>query len=191
MNRKLYVSIVSTLTAAVLFVTPVLAASSSTTTNTTVSSSSSSSTAAVVAVPDYIVEKTGVAARTADGVRVTADYSGVTEKAAIATIVAPTAKAPADSYAQALSAYVAASGQTYAKTFGPYKVRMYKAGVSVWDGFGTFSQRIGVGIAYEGRTATVFIIGKDGSVTTTTAVVKNGKVAVSMTTMGTIEVAIQ
>ena len=67
---------------------------------------------------------------------------------------------------------------------------MYRKGVSIWDGFGTFKFSVGVGTKYNGKTATIYQIHKDGSITTTSAVVTGGKVDVSVMDMGTFYVVL-
>ncbi len=114
-------------------------------------------------------------------VRATSDYVGVTDNAMIATIYNNGANDPHLAY---MKDY--AKNLTGKKVLGPYKLRMYKAGVSIWDGFGTFNVTLGVGNGFEGQTATVYLLYKDGTVGTTTAVVSKGKITLSLTQMATI-----
>jgi hypothetical protein len=187
MNRKLSLLIAGVLATTMLFGTTVFAASSSTTTNT------SSSSVTESAPSSYIVPKNGTAA-VANSVRVTSDYSQVTDKAVIATVTAPattqsaktaTGTSAYDPAAAAVSSYVAAAAPNASKVFGPYKLRMYKAGQSIWSGFGTFNANFGIGNAYDGKTVTVYQLHKDGSVSATTATVAKGKVNLPITEMGT------
>jgi hypothetical protein len=178
MNRKLSVVIAAVLATTMIFGSSVFAASSSTTTNT----SSSSVTESVPS--SYIVPKNGVSAAVATGVRVTSDYAQVPDKAMVATIVSSTGK-NTDGAAKAISAYVATVAPNANKVFGPYKLRMYKAGKSINTGFGTFYAHFGIGNAYEGKTVTVYQTHADGTVTSTTATVTKGKVSIPVTEMGT------
>jgi hypothetical protein len=172
-----------------LFGSTVFAASSSTTTNTSSSSVTSSSSSTTESAPSsYIVPKNGTAA-VASGVRVTSDYSQVTDRAMIATVVS-TAGKNADAASTALSSYVATVAPNASKVFGPFKLRMYKAGKSVNTGFGTFTANFGIGNAYDGKAVTVYQTHADGSVTSMAATVSKGKVTVPVTEMGTFVIVL-
>lgn len=214
MNKKL-VSTIAIASAVVLSAMPVCAASSSSTNNTSssniVSSSSNNEEPAVAEeVPAAIVvSSNGVSASqlrdnkpvsTSDGARVTADKGELTTKSMTAVVSSVGEKsinskdakvAASAKMASALTDYVNASGETATKKFGPYKFELLKAGVPQWDNFGTFKTSIGVGNKYEGKTVTVYELLKDGTVTKISSVVKNGKVNLSLSQMGTILVAIQ
>ena len=114
-------------------------------------------------------------------VRATGDYADVTDNAMIATIYNNGANDPHLAY---MKDY--AKNLTGRKILGPYKIRMYKAGVSIWDGFGTFKVTLGVGNGFEGQTATCYLLYKDGTVETTTAVVNKGKITLTLTQMATV-----
>lgn len=186
MKRKLSSVLAGVLAVALTVGAPVFAASSSTTSNTSWTS--------IVKQEEYVVPRPHTKSYTAAVVRdtnkhvtrVASDYSQVTDKQAIATATAGVASK--DAAVKALSDYVAALG-TSKVAFGPYKMRMYKAGVSVWSDFGTFIATYGVGNKYDGQTATVYQYCKDGTVKTTPVVVAQGKVVYPMTEMGTVIIA--
>ena len=129
----------------------------------------------------YVIPRSG------SPVRISSSYSGVTDGRAVSTAISP--KAGTDSLSDTLMTYVnsVSGGKT---VIGPFKLRMYIAGVSVWSGFGTFTSVYGVGNGYEGRNVTIYQIHKDGSVTAASAVVSGGKVAVTMDDMGSFAIVI-
>lgn len=177
MSKKFTAALAGVLAATMVFGTTVMAAPSPSASTTEVKTE----TTATAAVNAYI-PRGGNSYQEVSGVRFQSDYTEVTEKNAIATSYKASEK---DAATKALEEYAAADSTSTGKTFGPYKLRMYKAGKSIWDGFGTFKYTIGVGNKYDGQTATVYQIHKDGSVTTTQVTVVNGKLAISVQDMGT------
>lgn len=129
----------------------------------------------------YVIPRSG------SPVRITSSYSGVTDGRAVSTAISP--KPGTDSLSDTLMTYVNAvsGGKT---VIGPFKLRMYVAGVSVWSGFGTFTSTYGVGNGYEGRSVTIYQIHKDGSVTAASSVVSGGKVSVTMDDMGSFAIVV-
>ncbi len=175
-----------------------LAANSPTTNNTTIiikeihtssgssSSGGSSSSTPAASVPSYVIPNNGGNAYTTVGsVRITANYANVSIPGAVSTAVAAPANATAT---KVLLSYVnsAATGTLV----GTYKIRMYKAGVSLVNGFGIMPVSFGVGNQFDGRTATVYQILSDGTVEATQTVVANGKVSINVEEMGTFAVVI-
>lgn len=120
-------------------------------------------------------------------VAVTPDYSAVTDKDVIVSVSAP----KKDQAGQALVDYVKLDAANASKILGPVKFQMFKSGKSVWDGFGSFTAKISVDKAYNGKSASVYQIHKDGSVTKTEATVAQGAVAVTLNDMGSVVIAIQ
>lgn len=120
-------------------------------------------------------------------VAVTPDYSAVTDKDVIVSVSAP----KKDQAGQALVDYVKLDAANASKILGPVKFQMFKSGKSVWDGFGSFTAKISVDKAYNGKSALVYQIHKDGSVTKTEATVAQGAVAVTLNDMGSVVIAIQ
>ena len=129
----------------------------------------------------YVIPRSG------SPVRITSTYCGVTDGRAVSTAISP--KPGTDSLSDTLMSYVnsVSGGKT---VLGPFKLRMYVAGVSVWSGFGTFTSTYGVGNGYEGRNVTIYQIHKDGSVTAASAVVSGGKVSVTMDDMGSFAIVV-
>ena len=120
-------------------------------------------------------------------VSVTPDYSAVTDKDVIVSVSAP----KKDQAGQVLVDYVKLDAAGASKILGPVKFQMFKSGKAVWDGFGSFTAKISVDKAYNGKTASVYQIHKDGSVTKTDATVAQGVVAVTLNDMGSVVIAIQ
>ena len=188
MKRKITSAIAAILVGSMIIGTTVFAADSSTTTNT------ESSTITEEAVPAPLTQEAkegktmfatpnakGVGTATVGTTKLTVNYNQCTLPGAIETGVV----APANSGAtQALESYVAANF-TGKKIVSRAWLRLYKAGVSVKDGFGTLTESFGVGNAYDGQTATVVQHHADGTITTTEVPVVNGKVTVSVTDLGT------
>lgn len=173
------------LTATMLAGGTVMAGGSPSSTTTAVTASTSSASTETTAVTEnWIPRAHGYQA--VKQVRFTSDYSD-TEKGTVATVYAASTKEEATTV---LQDYVDKNAAATATKFGPYKIRMYRKGVSIWDGFGTFKFNIGVGSKYDGKTATVYQIHKDGTVTTTTVTVTGGKVTVSTKDMGTFYVVL-
>ena len=115
----------------------------------------------------------------ADEVRATSDYKTVSEPQMIATIY----KNPKnDPFCKILNEF--AAGLQGVQKLGAYKIRMYNGAHAIWDGFGTFNVNLGIGNKYDGKTATIYFIGKDGQIKTLTAVVAQGKIVLPMTEMG-------
>jgi len=158
--------------------------------------SPTTSTATVVSVDKnesiYVPRNStgAVSVVTANGtsVRIVGDYSSVSDYRAIATAVSPLSGK--DSITDALRNYVSANDNS-GYLVGPFKIRMYIAGNAIWSGFGTFSQSFGVGNGYEGRTAIVYQIHRDGTVTATTTTVIGGQVHVTVNEMGSFMVVIK
>ncbi|WP_034485161.1 hypothetical protein [Butyrivibrio fibrisolvens] len=129
----------------------------------------------------YVIPRSG------PPVRISSTYSGVTDGRAVSTAISP--KPGTDSLSDTLMSYVNAvsGGRT---VIGPFKLRMYVAGVSIWSGFGTFTSTYGVGNGYEGRSVTIYQIHQDGSVTAASSVVSGGKVSVTMDDMGSFAIVV-
>ena len=187
MKRKFSSVIAAILVGSMLIGTTVFAADSSTTTNTESTSIVETPEAkagnTIYAVPT--AKKEGTA--TVGGTRITVNYSEVTVPGAIETAVVAPAKEEAT---KVLDDFVNANlngGTVVLRT----KLRLYKAGKSLNTGFGVIKQAFGVGNKYDGRTATVFQIHQDGSITTTDVVVVNGKVNISLTDLGTFSIVIR
>lgn len=180
MNKKFTAALATVLTATMVFGTTVMAAPSPSASTTAVKSTATETSAPAEPVNAYIPR--GGSYQEVSGVRFSSDYTEVTDNKAVATSYKASEK---DAATKALTDYVAAASTSTGKTFGPYKLRMYKAGKSVWDGFGTFKYTVGVGNKYDGQTATVYQIHKDGSVTATQVVVSHGKVTIAVQDMGT------
>ena len=180
MNKKFTAALATVLTATMVFGTTVMAAPSPSASTTAVKSTATETSAPAETVNAYIPR--GRSYQEVSGVRFSSDYTEVTETKAVATSYKASEK---DAATKALTDYVATASTSTGKTFGPYKLRMYKAGKSVWDGFGTFKYTVGVGNKYDGQTATVYQIHKDGSVTATQVVVSHGKVTIAVQDMGT------
>lgn len=185
MNKKRLTGIVAgVLAATMVFGTMIFAAgaTSPSTHNTMSPTTKTVSTTSTTTAPkpaNYIVPKTNGFAAVA-GARVTSDYTEVTIPNAIATAVNTN-----DAYTQALAAALPADAT---KVIKPIKVRMYVKGVSIWDGFGTFTFSIGVGNQYDGQTVTVYSIDKTGAITTFEAVVEDGKIDIWTTEAATFAV---
>jgi hypothetical protein len=176
MKKRLTVLVAGALAAAMTFGMTVCAATSSTTTNTAVSS--------IVISKD----STGVATATVGSVKIAADYNNVTVPNAVGTAVSAPAKEAATS---ALTDYVKAQLATVPGTIvGTYKLRLYKAGVALTKDFGTMPVSFGVGNKYDGKTATVYQIHADGTITATVVTVVKGKVSLPITEMGSFAVVI-
>ena len=179
-NKKFTAALATVLTATMVFGTTVMAAPSPSASTTAVKSTATETSAPAETVNAYIPR--GGSYQEVSGVRFSSDYTEVTDNKAVATSYKASEK---DAATKALTDYVATASTSTGKTFGPYKLRMYKAGKSVWDGFGTFKYTVGVGNKYDGQTATVYQIHKDGSVTATQVVVSHGKVTIAVQDMGT------
>lgn len=178
MSKKFTAALAGVLAATMVFGTTVMAAPSPSASTTEVKTETSTASANANAY----IPRGGNSYQEVAGVRFQSDYTEVTEKNAVATSYKASEK---DAATKALEEYVAAASTTTGKTFGPYKLRMYKSGKAIWDGFGTFKYTIGVGNKYDGQIATVYQIHKDGSVTSTQVTVVNGKLAISVEDMGT------
>ena len=193
MKRKITSVIAAVLVGSMIIGSTAFAADSSTTSNTESSSVTSSSSDTTVVAPLETQEvkegRTMFAVPNAKGegvasvgsTRLTVSYSQCTLPGAIETAVA----APANEGAtQALEAFVASNfpGRTVRVKA---KLRLYKAGQSVRNGFGTVKESFGVGNGYDGQNAEVVQFHDDGTITTTTVPVVNGKVSIDLTDMGT------
>ena len=176
MKRRLSVLVAGVLAASMTFGMSVCAAPSSTTTNTAVSS--------------IVVQKdnSGTATATVGSVKISASYNEVSVPNAVGTAVSAPAKEAATTV---LTDYVKAQLATTPGTVvGTFKLRLYKAGVALTDNFGTMPVSFGVGNKYDGKTATVYQIHKDGTITATVVTVAKGKVSLPVTEMGSFTVVI-
>ncbi len=194
--KKNFASVLAAvLTGTMLMGMTVCAADSSTTTNTAstdiVKDASAIYTNSEVAAGKTMFAvpsaSTKVGTATVSGTRITVNYSEVTIPQAVTTAVSAPAKEAATT---ALNDYVNANlegGQVVLTT----KLRLYKAGQSINSGFGTMNATFGVGNKYDGRTAVVFQIHQDGSISKTEVVVANGKVQLPVTDLGTFSVVIK
>lgn len=187
MKRKISSIIAAVLVGSMVVGSTVFAADSSTTTNTESTSIVETAEAkagnTIYAVPTGKNEGTA----TVGGIRITANYSEVTIPGSIETAVVAPVKEEAT---KVLDDYVNANlnGGTIAlKT----KLRLYKAGKSINTDFGVLKQAFGVGNKYDGRTATVYQIHQDGTITSTDVVVTNGKVNIAVTDLGTFYIVIR
>lgn len=183
MRKKIQKTIAAVLLLSMTMGTTSFAATSPTTATATVVRESTST---------YVVPRnsTGSIALVTSGgqqVRISADYSGVTGNM-VATAVSPAAGR--DSITDALNAYIASVAGSK-QSFGPFKIRMYSSGTSIWSGFGTITETFGIGNAYDGRTVTIYQIHKDGSITTTTAVVQYGKISLAISEMGSFKIVLE
>lgn len=189
MKRKFTAAAAGVLAASMMFGATAFAANSPSTKTTTVTQTTStqsaeSTAAAAPVVTDYIARSLGFQ-NVGGYIRVESDYSDVTDS----TVVATVAKADASAaVTKALDDYIALTEDASKTALGTFKVQMYKAGKSTWDGFGTFTFNITVGNKYDGQTAVIYLYHKDGTVTKTQAVVTKGKLSVSMADMGTIKI---
>lgn len=120
-------------------------------------------------------------------VSVAPNYSAVTDKEALVSVTA----AKKDKAAEALSDYVKQAAPAAAKIVGPVKLQMFKAGKPMWDNFGTFTVTFSVDKSYNDKTASVYQIHKDGTVTKTDVKVADGKIPVALQEMGSVAIAIQ
>ena len=187
MKRKISSIIAAALVGSMVFGSTVFAADSSTTTNTEstsiVESEEVKSGATMYAVPAGKNEGTATVA----GTRVTVNYGEVTVPGSIETAVVAPAQEEAtkvlDDYVNSQSG----GGTVILKI----KLRLYKAGKSINSGFGVIKQSIGVGNKYDGRTAIVYQIHQDGTITATEVVVVNGKVNIALTDLGTFAIVIK
>ena len=176
MKKRLTVLVAGALAAAMTFGMTVCAATRSTTPNP--------------AVSRIVISKdsTGVATATVGSVKIAADYNNVTVPNAVGTAVSAPAKEAATSV---LTDYVNAQLATVPGTIvGTYKLRLYKAGVALTKDFGTMPVSFGVGNKYDGKTATVYQIHADGTITATVVTVVKGKVSLPITEMGSFAVVI-
>lgn len=191
MKRKFTAAAAGVLAASMMFGATAFAANSPSTKTTTVSQTTStqsteSTTAAEPVATDYIARSLGYQ-NVGGFIRVESNYSGVTDS----TVVATVAKAePSAAVTKALDDYIALTEDASKTVIGNFKVQMYKAGKSTWDGFGTFTFSVMVGNKYDGKTAVVYLYHKDGTVTKTEVVVTKGKISIPMTEMGTIKVLV-
>lgn len=129
-----------------------------------------------------------VAVNTDNGkVAVAPDYSAVTDKEALVSVTA----AKKDKAVETLSDYVKQAAPAATKVIGPVKLQMFKAGKPVWDNFGTFTVTFSVDKSFNGKTASVYQIHKDGTVTKTDVKVADGKIPVALQEMGSVAIAIQ
>lgn len=177
MKKKLISAVAAILALTLVVGTTVFAAKSPDTGNTPVATQSDSKPV----LPQEKVIPRGPGYMEAGEVRATSDYKTVSEPQMIATIY----KNPKnDPFCAILNQFGA--GLTGVTKLGAYKIRMYNGANAIWDGFGTFNVNIGVGNKYDGKTATIYFIGKDGQVKTLTAVVAQGKITLPMTEMGSI-----
>ena len=180
--KRLSISAVAVMTSFLIAGTSAMAAGSPSSTATSVTSNKSG--IQTTAVTENWIPR-GHSFQAVNQVRFTSAYKEA-DKDVLATAYAASKKELATTV---LQNYVDAAAPA-AQKFGPYKIRMYRKGVSIWDGFGTFKFSIGVGSKYNGKTATIYQIHKDGSITTTSAVVTGGKVDVSVMDMGTFYVVL-
>ncbi len=189
MKRKFTAAAAGVLAASMMFGATAFAANSPSTKTTTVTTTTTTTTqqstesSVETKEPDYIPRSVGY--QNVSGTRFESDYSGVTDN----TVLATAAKAqPNAAVTKALDDYIATTEDAGKTVFGTYKVQMYKAGKSTWDGFGTFNLNITVGNKYDGKTAVVYLYHKDGTVTKMQIAVTKGRLVIPMTDMGTIKV---
>ena len=189
MKRKITSVIAAVLVGSMIIGSTAFAADSSTTSNTESSSVTDTTVVAPLETQEVKEGRTMFAVPNAKGegvasvgsTRLTVSYSQCTLPGAIETAVA----APANEGAtQALEAF-AASNFPGRKIAVKAKLRLYKAGQSVRNGFGTVKESFGVGNGYDGQNAEVVQFHDDGTITTTTVPVVNGKVSIDLTDMGT------
>lgn len=129
-----------------------------------------------------------VTVKTASGkVSVTPDYSEVTDKDVVVSVSAP----KKDQAGQVLTDYVKLAAPNASKVLGPVKFQMFKSGKSVWDDFGSFTGKISVDKSFNGKTASVYQLHKDGTVTKTDVVIEKGAITITLTDMGSVVVALQ
>ena len=195
MKRNITSVIAAVLVGSMIISSTVFAADSSTTSNT--DSSTVVKSPEVTSPVDTQAAKEGrtmyavpngkkVGTATVGNTRVTVDYNECTVPDAIETAV----PAPENLEAtKVLEEYVAPklNGK---KIVCKTKLRLYKAGVSINDGFGTLEESIGVGNAYDGQIAEVYQIHQDGTITVISVPVVNGKVTFKVTDLGTFIVVI-
>ncbi len=186
MKRKFTAVAAGVLAASMMFGTTAFANSPSTKTTTVVpvaSQQTAETSESASKEPDYIPRSVGY--QNVSGTRFESDYSAVTDN----TVVATAAKAqPSAAVTKALDDYIATTEDAGKTVFGTYKVQMYKAGKSTWDGFGTFNLNITVGNKYDGKTAVVYLYHKDGTVIKMQIPVTKGRLVIPMTDMGTIKI---
>lgn len=205
MKRRLSVLVAGVLAASMTFGMTVCAAPSPTTHNTNVISGNSTETATTATtttttstqteeantpVSTIIISRdaNGTATSTVGSVKVSANYSQVSVPNAVGTAVSAPVKEAATTV---LTDYVKAQLATTPGTIvGTFKLRLYKAGVAITDNFGTMPVSFGVGNKYDGKTATVYQIHKDGTITATVVTVAKGKVSLPVTEMGSFTVVI-
>ncbi len=189
MKRNITSVIAAVLVGSMIISSTVFAADSSTTSNTDSSKITSpvETQAAKEGKTMYAVPSSNkVGTATVGTTRVTVDYNECTVPNSIETAVVAPANLEAT---QVLEEYVAPklNGK---KIVCRAKLRLYKAGVSLNDGFGTLTETFGVGNAYDGQTAEVYQIHADGSITVTSVPVVNGKVTIKVTDLGTFFVVL-
>lgn len=161
----------------------VAAASSSTTSNTAASTIVENQENYVVYRNSTTTATRAAVVKTTEGktVRVVSDYAEVTSPKMIATVT------KADkATAEALKAYVDTDAAGKTVLVSGIRVRMYEAGKSLTDGFGTFNAKIGVGAKYNGKTATAYIYSIDGTVTKVAVTIVNGQAIIPMAKMGVV-----
>lgn len=124
---------------------------------------------------------------TSGKVSVTPDYSEVTDKDVVVSVSAP----KKDQAGQVLTDYVKLAAPDASKILGPVKFQMFKSGKSVWDNFGSFTGKISVDKSFNGKTASVYQLHKDGTVTKTDVVVEKGAITITLSDMGSVVVALQ
>ena len=134
----------------------------------------------------WIVPRSGGGAAVVGNVRVTSDYAQVTDPEMIATA---TFVEKDDPVGKILTEYVLARSGSR-QVFGPYKQRIYKGGVSKWDGFGVFTAQYGIGNKYDGHTATVYKFLRDGTITEEEVVVVRGKIRIDFDQMASIMIVL-
>lgn len=73
---------------------------------------------------------------------------------------------------------------------GVFKLELLVDGTNVYDRFGSLTVKLPVGVAYNGRQATVWHVHEDGTVTSEAATVADGFVTVTLTDLSTLGVEI-
>ncbi len=178
--RKKLISIVAAVLALTMLVGICAFAAASPSTSTVSTGNDAQSGGGIVVSTANVIPR-GPGYMEAGEVRATSTYEGVIDDNMIATIY----KNPAnDPYTAALEEQKKSlTGKTI---LGVYKLRMYKAGNAIWAGFGKFTVNLGIGNQYDGKEATIYIVNKDGQVSTQKATVQAGKIAVTMEEMGSL-----
>ena len=189
MKRNITSVIAAVLVGSMIISSTVFAADSSTTSNTDsskittpVETQAAKEGKTMYAVPNG----KNVGTATVGTTRLTVDYNECTIPNAIETAV----PAPADLEATKVLEEYVAERLNGKKMVCKTKLRLYKAGVSINDGFGTLTETFGVGNAYDGQTAEVYHHHLDGSITVMSIPVVNGKVTIKLTDLGTFIVVL-